>query len=138
MIKIILEAIKSYIGYFMAIVGFVSFIYAQGIKAEARLNNNSLLESKVEKVITEQLKRSVEMDSLSKKMDIITFKIDNVSTSQVNLRRSIDGVKKSFSLYLLNDSLLDKKTFVLYMEAMESKKVYYYKSDPKINIEKIK
>lgn len=115
MIKI-LEAIKSYIGYIMAIIGITSFIFSLGIKHEAQRSKNVLLEDKVNSIIQIQEDQSSRILNMDKNIFIIGNSLYTLSKSQ-------EALVKSYKNILLRDKTLTTKEFYEYMEGLELKKI---------------
>ena len=104
--------VAGVIGGAMAVLGVVTLIYTQGVKAEQKKAQNSTIESKVDKLIVSDSIKSFKIDQVlvnqekfgERQKDIET-KVDNLNRSYINhlktdkkvdeLINYLDGIKKN-------------------------------------------
>jgi hypothetical protein len=88
------------IGGGMAILGVVTLIYAQGIKAEQKRSKDSTIEYKVDKLIVLDSVRSVKLDEIISNQDKIV-----VAQKASNLK--FDKLNNSYIMLLKTDKKID-------------------------------
>jgi hypothetical protein len=90
MLKTALDFFKTYWGYFMTVVAAVSFIFALGVKSEAKRKD---AEAK-------------------QKIDSILIVVDDVQKNQLEIINIVNNMSKSYSTFLANNNAITKSEMI--------------------------
>lgn len=102
--------IAGVIGAVTAILGIVTLIYTQGIKAEQKKSKNSTIESKVDKLIV--------LDSIkSLKIDQMLVNQEKFGERQKNIEIKVDNLNRSYINHLKSDKRVDE--LINYLEGIK-------------------
>ena len=99
--------IGGIIGGVMAIVGVVTIIYTQGIKAEQKRYKESTVENKIDKLIVSDSIQSI-------KIDEVLSNQTNFTTEQASINSKLDNLNKSYINHLKTDKKVDE--LIQYLE----------------------
>ena len=99
--------IGGIIGGVMAIVGVVTIIYTQGIKAEQKRYKESAVENKIDKLIVSDSIQSI-------KIDEVLSNQTNFTTEQASINSKLDNLNKSYIKHLKTDKKVDE--LIQYLE----------------------